>query len=233
MRPHHFDRWDFKLFRNIVVKWWWYHNNELQLFVKRMRKEKWKLSVFQMFVKEIRVEKLRWRVCTFVTFANYGCDIFASLDLGSCYGQQCHLHLFCPHPHPDPHPKNLMKVVLIRTSHSAAHGAWSYPLQTHHMVSLSDHLRFYDRPQCWSIENPTRPCIMWLVSFWNLDKVITWVLQKCQKKTQKICFKPSWLNFKIGPFGPKNLGPFFSLFLTRKSLSEKKILDFFSIETCP
>ena len=134
-----------------------------------------------MFVKEIRVEKLRWRVCTFVTFANYGCDIFASLDLGSCHGQQCHLHRFCPppppppphpHPHLHHHPKNLMMVVLIRTSHSAAHGAWSYPLQTHHMVSLSDHLRFYDRPQCWSIENPTRPCIIWLVSFWNLDKII-------------------------------------------------------------
>ena len=79
-----------------------------------------------------------------------------------------------PHPHPDPHPhpKNLLMLVLIRTSHSAAHGAWSYPLQTHHMVSLSDHLGFYDRPQCWSIENPTRPCIIWLVSFWNLDKII-------------------------------------------------------------
>ena len=128
MRSHHSSQWDFKLFRNIVVIWWWYHKNELQLWVKNMRKEKWKFSVLQMFVKEIRVEKLRWRVCTFVTFANYGCDIFASLDLGSCHGQQCHLHLFCPHPH------LILILILILIPKTWWWWCWSGPHTQLHMV---------------------------------------------------------------------------------------------------
>lgn len=167
----------FELMRiNIVVMWWWYHNNELQFCVKKMRKEKWKLSLLQIFINEIRVEKLRWRVCTFVTFANYGCDIFASLDLGSCHGQQCHLHLFCPHPH-----LILMLIlilllilILILIPKTCWWWCWSGPhtqlhmvlghilcrLTSHHMVSLVDHLGFYDRPQLWPIDILIRLCIM-------------------------------------------------------------------------